>query len=550
MREHSPERASRPLLRSRRKEVEQRLADFGLARGPRRALRVAGADAAEPTHSRRLRAALESLGPVFASFGLYLSTRVDLLDARDCLELAAIADRGEAEPPCAARALCERELGGPPAEVFLDFEERPFESRLLFQLHRARLGEGQDITVKLVRPGAAKYLACDAALLSLMGEGRAAPECSEQAFAAALSDFRRMLRRQTDLTHEARALELLAHDAGDCGMLRAPVVHGSHCTASVLTVERLPGASPADAFTPHEMKGEPAAAAGWPGHDYDRANLARRLCVVWLRQALLGNFFPVEPLPGNVMIMPDRQIAFTGGVFARLPAESKADLWAYLLAAAADNPDRACECLLRVLKNAGGPHENKVRQRFRQAVPFRNSGWSLSEDGNSLAEHLFVHWKLAGEHGYLPPPHLAPFYRGLFMIARLAHQLDPGHDALADGLQDVRLVAGVERLRAFANPDVLGERAERYAAMMMDLPQRLDEALTLVSEGRAGVKPQAPEAAGRKNSPTTFTALLMLLVAFVLLSQHFDKSLAGAEGVKVAVFLALGGLLLRAASRA
>jgi hypothetical protein len=208
-----------------------------------------------------------------------------------------------------------------------------------------------------------------------------------------------------------------------------------------------------------------------------------------------------------------------------------------------------------VLKMEGRPRENEVRQRFRQVVPFRDSGWSLSGDGNSLAEHLFIHWKLAGAHGYLPPPHLTPFYRGLFMIARLARRLDPEHDALADGLQDVRLIAGVERLRALADPSALGERAEKYAAMMMDLPQQLDEALTLVSEGRARVKPQAPEAderLERKNSAATFTALLMLLTAFVLLSQHFAKSLAGtyAEGVKVALFLALGGMLLRVASRA
>src|SRR5260370_967924 len=96
---------SPPALKSRRREIEQRLAAFGLTRGPRRLLRGERAASSEEARSRRLRSALEGLGPIFSSFGLYLSSRGDLWPAKDCLELATIPDRVDPTPLSAVKRL-------------------------------------------------------------------------------------------------------------------------------------------------------------------------------------------------------------------------------------------------------------------------------------------------------------------------------------------------------------------------------------------------------------------------------------------------------------
>jgi len=145
-------RAPDTTLKQRQREVEQRLAMFGLRRGPHRLVR--NAVAPEEDHIRRLRSALEGLGPVFVSFGLYLSTRVDLLAARECLELASLVDRAEASPTDAIRSLITQELGCSPEDAYLAFEENPFASSLLYQQHRAWLKDGQAVTVKLLHPEA------------------------------------------------------------------------------------------------------------------------------------------------------------------------------------------------------------------------------------------------------------------------------------------------------------------------------------------------------------------------------------------------------------
>src|SRR5205814_1870731 len=163
------------------------------------------------------------------------------------------------------------------------------------------------------------------------------------------------------------------------------------------------------------------------------------------------------------------------------------NLWNYLLAAANENSDKACSCLLKELRKEGTAREN-LQERFRQAMPFRDGGWNASSDNQSLAELLFEHWRFASECGYLPLMHLPAFFRGLFSVADSARRLTPKVDALMEGLRDVRLLAGIAEFREMISPQQFTDQMEKYAALMMYLPQSFDEALTLASEGRARLK--------------------------------------------------------------
>ena len=94
-----------------------------------------------------------------------------------------------------------------------------------------------------------------------------------------------------------------------------------------------------------------------------------------------------------------------------------------------------------------------------------------------------MHWRSAAECGYVPQPHLPSFYRGLFAITSIAQQLAPESDPLLEGLQDARLLAGLAQVQEVMGLQQFGDQMDKYAAMMVGLPQRLDEMLTLASEG-------------------------------------------------------------------
>lgn len=548
-------RGPRQTLRKRRQEIERQLVMFGLGRGPRRLSRSKDEIDQSETRIHRLRGALEGLGQIFSAFGLYLSSRVDLLPAHICLELAAIADVAAATPFPFVSALIEREFGRPPEDIYAAFEETPFESRLIFQSHRAKLGNGQDVTVKIIHPEVDEQLECDAELLYLLKAALSDGSLTSSAIESAIEDFRLALRQQIDLLQEADAIEILTQDAEEFRMMKVPRVEREFCASRVLTVERLRGLTLKDVLSSSgKLEGEQAGSIAMSS-EY-RSDLARRLCLVWLRQVFEGSLFPIEPVASNILVLPDKQIAFTSGACAHLPTEPKANLWNYLIAVATENPERSYSYLLKELRREGRDEgDGALRQKFSQVVPFRDCDWASADDSNALAEYLFTHWRLASRQGYLPQSHLPPFYRGLFMIASLARQLAPTRDALSDGLQDVRLIVEMEKFREMMSLQYLGEHAGKYAAVTLELPQRFDQALTLMAEGSARLKLQLPRASGgdsrRENSSAVFTAVMLVLAAVALLAHQFTGSLSGgwAEKLGSIVFILIGMLLLRIVGR-
>jgi ubiquinone biosynthesis protein len=553
-------RMRRATLKDRRQEIEACLAAFGLMPERGRFVGRPNGAGSQETHSHRLRNALESLGPVFSSFGIYLSSRVDLLPVNACLDLARIVDQVETIPISAVRELIAQEVGYPPEEIYSAFEEVPFESRLMFQSHHALLANGTAVTVKIVRSEWQEQYEFDIMSLPLLKVAFSGDEWGDLSIENAIADFRYTLEEQIDLAQEIKAFDELAQDAKDFELLRVPLTFRDLCSSKMATIEQLPGLCLQDIIALLKKRGsEEHDTLGVVSEDIriDANDLSRRLCLVWLRQVLLGSWFPVELHPKKILVLPNRQIAFTGGEFARLPSDAKKNLWQYLIATSTEDPDKACSCLLGEMMRPGRPFdEEELRHRFRGIVPFRDGGWSTEGDSRSLAEHLFVHWKLASERGLRPQRHLLAFYRGLFQTTAHARRLTPYSDPLLDGLQEVRTIELLAQFRDMLGLSQLSDNLDRYAAMMMGLPQKLDEVLTLVAESGARVRLQSDREVGHRreqSSSAMMIALLLMLGALAFLSHHLTLSgVAGPwfERISAIVFVLLGALLLRAASRA
>jgi predicted unusual protein kinase regulating ubiquinone biosynthesis (AarF/ABC1/UbiB family) len=507
----------------------------------------------EETRARRLRAALESLGPLFSCFGIYMSSRVDLLPATDCLELALIRDQMQATPIIAVRELFSREIGCPPEDAFLAFEPLPLVSRLIFQSHSAVLKSGEKAIVRVVHPGLEELLERDIGLIPILHGLFSSKEWGEIPIDDVTADFQRTLQQQLDFGHEVEAMKVLAEDAKQFDMLSVPLVHAGLSTSKVLTIEQSPGANLSDVVPYFDVghRGAYAGARAPTGYaGIDPRDLARRLCVVWLRQAFLGGVFPVEPRLESIVLLPNNQIAFTRGVFSSLPAEAKANLCDYLMAALIEDPHKACAILLREMKeerNLGA--ENELEHRFREAVPFRDGGWSSDGSGDSIAERLFLHWRFAKDCGYEPRTHLVPFYRGLFLIANAARQLTRAGDSLSEAMEEVRAISLLSQLRNMMGANYIYNSLGRHAAMMAEIPTKFDEALTLAAEGGVRLNLQVTESAEqlkRKNSSAAGVALLLVLAAIVVLSRDFTALAPWGERVIALTLLLFGALLIRA----
>ena len=390
--------------------------------------------------------------------------------------------------------------------------------------------------VKVVHPELQEYLACDLELLPVLKPAFAGTVWRGTAIEDAIADFRRTLQWQIDLLSAVKVFEMLARDTQEFEMLKVPMVYKELCSSQMLTIEQLPGTSLGEMITAYEKTETGRSPAVFEDTGIEPHTLARRLCMVWLRQALLGKQFPVELRPEDIVLLPNKQIAFTGGVFASLPSDAQKNLWHYVMATSTEAPDRACSYLLREIEQQGRPiDEDELRYRFREIVPFRDGGWRGRGDSSSLTEHLFVHWKLVSERGLRPQRHLLCFYRGLFQTLAFVRRFAPESDPLLEGLQDVRTIVMLEQFQEMLELHALSDRLDKYSAMMMELPQKFDHALTLMAESHARLPLQGTRSAqhhGQHNSSAVVIALLLALVAVVLLSHHLATSAIGGVWVE------------------
>jgi ubiquinone biosynthesis protein len=516
--------ARRRSAGARRHEVERCLAAFGLARGVPHAV---SAVLNEPP-IYRLRAVLPELGPVFCAFGRYLSSRVDLLPEAECQVLATVPDGTLPLAPAQVRDLLVQELQRPMKEAYGGFDPVPCVSTLVFQDHRAELVGGEPVVVRLVRPDFPELLTRDLVLLPLLAEAFG-PEAADGVWlGAAAEDFAASAAAIADLPRQAASLAVLAQDGEASGLgLRVPRAIAAASTPGVLTFE--------------DLQGRPLPAGGLGSGD-----AAIRLCQAWLRQVGFGSVLPFDFRGDDVKVLDDQRIAWSGEAFAALPPGARQSLWEYLLAAAAQDPERACAALIREMD--GGPvgGQGRLANRLRQVVPFRDGGWGAQDD---LAGYLFLHWRCAAQEGYRPRPHLIAFYRGLARLAAQSRRSAPEIDALREGLERARLAAGLGDAMRLLDSEEMKRILGTYAATLLAMPPRLNEVLALAAEGRVTVKLEMidpPEERRRKNFSTAALAILLAMAAVVLLARYLAS--AGGLGPWVerlgAVLLGMLGVLL------
>jgi hypothetical protein len=491
---------------ARRREVESALSAY--VRPPnKRFRRLAEVDRSTVRDAIEVRRVLEGLGPVFSAFGLYLSTRPDMLPLSDCRDLSLIRDQAPAISVTRVREIVISDLGRSVAEAFGELEPSAYESRLFYQSHRATLRNGDSVSVRVRRMGSLYALDSELDLLALL-DGFFW-QAGWSGLRPAIQDFRENLQRELEFSLLARNLESMAEDARAFEMLHAPPVYGALCSGAVLTLAH-PPASPEPA---REQSGAPAN------------NAAFQLFAVWLRQALRGRAFPLEPRPGNFELLPAGKVAFTGGAIGTLPEAAKVTLWNYFVAASNDDPDNACSCLLSEMENGtGGGSEFDFRRRVRQIVPFRDGGG----DGISgMAEHLLLYWKVAREEGFCPRPHLLDFYRGLAAIACGPENNQWDGDPLRAGFQTLRSMVIFEEIHSMMGLQPVSRNLERYLSTMVEFPARFDRVLSgnfKTADRSAWVRERTGDGPRMRASSSRFTALLLAFAALIFLARVLSRA--------------------------
>ena len=243
------------------------------------------------TRGERLRLALEALGPIFIKFGQILSTRPDLIPNDIVVELKRLQDRVPPFPEDQAIALIEAQLGKSVHELFDNFSSTPLASASIAQVHTARLPNGKDVVVKVVRPGIEKTIERDLQLLETMA--RLAVNYSSEARRLkpleVVEDYRHTIYGELNLQIEASNATQLRRNFLDSGALYVPEVYWEYTRTKVMTSERIYGIPVANV--------DELLAQGT-----NMKLLAERGVEIFFTQVFRDSFFHADMHPGNIFV--------------------------------------------------------------------------------------------------------------------------------------------------------------------------------------------------------------------------------------------------------
>ncbi|MGD2141671.1 MAG: ubiquinone biosynthesis regulatory protein kinase UbiB [Burkholderiales bacterium] len=256
----------------------------------------------------RLRLALESLGPIFVKFGQVLSTRRDLIPPDIADELVRLQDRVPPFPYAQVEQILKRVYADREGDVFAGFDPVAIASASVAQVHFAVLKDGQEVAVKVLRPGIEKVIARDVALLQTVAKmvERFVPDGKRLKPRQVVGEFRKHLGEELDLMREAASASQLRRNFPDSTLLAVPEVYWDFCATEVMVMQRMAG-TPIGQIEQLREQG------------IDLKRLATAGVEIFFTQVFRDGFFHADMHPGNILVAEDgRYVALDFGIMGTL----------------------------------------------------------------------------------------------------------------------------------------------------------------------------------------------------------------------------------------
>jgi predicted unusual protein kinase regulating ubiquinone biosynthesis (AarF/ABC1/UbiB family)/nucleotide-binding universal stress UspA family protein len=410
--------------------------------------------------ARRLRDALDQLGPTFAKLGQILSTRPDLLPPIVIEELATLQERVTPLTEAEVVGAMEQELGVPWEDVFASIDPKPLAAGTIAQVHRATLESGERVVVKVQRPTAERDILEDLALLDLLAKKAAGRPAFRRAIdlPAMIEHLSSSLRRELDFRNEARNLRKMAEVLAPFSRLAVPAVYEELSTARLLVMGEVQGSSI------HEAPPGPA-----------RQEAARQLLEAYYHQVMVAGFFHADPHPGNMKWWNDKIYFLDLGMVGEIDAATRELVVLMMLAFAQGDGSFLAEVAMALAGASVTPDLNVAA--FRSDLQglidqFRQKTLREIQLGPLIQEVT----RISARHHVRVPAALTLMGKAFAQMQLVAAELDPTLDPFAVA-QSFVLRSTLRHLSGQLDPQRIFYNVQKARLRLTRLAEGLESAL-------------------------------------------------------------------------
>jgi predicted unusual protein kinase regulating ubiquinone biosynthesis (AarF/ABC1/UbiB family) len=488
-----------------------------------------------------IRETLLHLGPTFIKVGQFFSTRADLFPSEYVEELSKLQDQVPAFGYEQVAAIVQQELGKPIEQIYSYFDPTPLAAASLGQVHRAKLKSGEEVVVKVQRPGLVQLFTIDLEI----GRGIAEFFQHHTPWGGAGRDWigiyeecRRTLWEEVDYLNEGRNADTFRRNFRDMPQIAVPKVYWRYTSPRLLTLEYLPGIKISDY--------EALSAAG-----LDRKALARLGAEAYLRQLLKDGFFHADPHPGNIAVKPDGTLIFYDfGMMGRLRPGIKEKLAGMLAAVVAKDAEQVVALLVELGVLVPTADLAPVRRSVQYLLDhFLDKPFSSKLDEISVAAISEDLYELAYEQPFRFPATFTFVLRALTTLEGLGKGLDPEFNFIEVAkpfAEELMNSSHPERETLLAQ---VSRQAVEFTSTSLSLPRRLETALSKLEQGelRLRVRSSETERLLRQLNSTGWGTTYAVLFATFFLSatQLFLAGHATLAMVTLALAVLAAAALLR-----
>ena len=467
-----------------------------------------------------IREGLLELGPTFIKVGQLFSTRADLFPVAYVNELSKLQDQVPAFGYEQVEKIIQEDLGKSIAQLFASFDPIPLAAASLGQVHKAKLTSGEEVVVKVQRPGLKKLFTIDLAILQKItqyfqnhpkwGKGRD--------WNGIYDECCKILWLEADYLHEGRNADTFRRNFRGEDWVKVPRVYWRYASPRVLTLEYLPGIK----ISHYEA----IEAAG-----LDRKELAQLGAKAYLRQLLNDGFFHADPHPGNLAVSTDGALIFYDfGMMGEIKTNVKEKLMQTLLGVVQKDAQRVVSSLVDlgalVPTDDMGPVRRSVQFMLDNFMdkPFEEQSVA------AISEDLY---EITADQPFRFPATFTFVMRAFSTLEGVGKGLDPEFNFMEVAQPFAMQVMSDFNGNASTLFDELGRQAAQVSNTALGLPRRIEDTIDKLDRGDIRVRVRSLESErifrrlGAIVLGTNYTVLMSaLLICSTILFVNSYKILA------------------------